>query len=283
MANVEAPIWDAPACSGVKNVSSIHSEKIALVTGAGKRLGRCIALGLAQAGWDVAVHYRTSAADAEQTIRDIEALGRRAVALQADLEIEDSVSTLVARCTQELGLPSCVVNNASLFDYDEAKTFSYGRLATHMHINVAAPVALARDLYRARCERITEQHTFNHPAVVINLLDQKLINPNPDFLSYTLSKAALLEATRLLAQALAPHVRVVGLGPGITLVSGDQTEAGFQQAHNMTPLGRSSTPEDITAAAVFLASAHAITGTTLYVDGGQHLKSSDRDVMFLTS
>jgi len=119
--------------------------------------------------------------------------------------------------------------------------------------------------------------------VVINLLDQKLINPNPDFLSYTLSKAALLEATRLLAQALAPHVRVVGLAPGITLVSGDQTETGFQQAHHMTPLGKSSTPEDITAAAVYLARAHAITGTTLYVDGGQHLKSSDRDVMFLTS
>jgi NAD(P)-dependent dehydrogenase (short-subunit alcohol dehydrogenase family) len=262
------------------NVSTVHSENIALVTGAGKRLGRSVALGLAKAGWDVAIHYGTSVTDAQQTVLDIQALGRRAVALQADLAAESEVASLVTHCTEALGLPSCIVNNASLFDYDEAQNFSYARLTTHMQINVAAPVSLARDLHRARSQ---SSHPFQHPAVVINLLDQKLINPNPDFLSYTLSKAALLEATRLLAQALAPLVRVVGLAPGITLVSGDQTDTSFKQAHNMTPLGKSSSPEDITAAAVYLARAHAITGTTLYVDGGQHLKASDRDVMFLTS
>jgi NAD(P)-dependent dehydrogenase (short-subunit alcohol dehydrogenase family) len=262
------------------NVSTVPSENIALVTGAGKRLGRSIALGLATAGWDVAIHYGTSVAEAQQTVLDIQALGRRAVALQADLAVESSVASLVTRCTEALGLPSCIVNNASLFDFDEAQSFSYARLNTHMHINVSAPVLLARELHRARSQ---STHAFQHPAVVINLLDQKLINPNPDFLSYTLSKAALLEATRLLAQALAPYVRVVGLAPGITLVSGDQTETGFKQAHNQTPLGQSSTPEDISAAAVYLSRAHAMTGTTLYVDGGQHLKASDRDVMFLTS
>ena len=261
-------------------MSTVPSEQTALVTGAGKRLGRSIALGLAAAGWDVAIHYGTSAEHAQQTVRDIEALGRRAVALQADLASEASVSTLIARCAESLGLPSCIVNNASLFDYDLAESFSFGRLHAHMQVNVAAPVCLARDLFRARSQ---SAHVFEHPAVVINLLDQKLLNPNPDFLSYTLSKAALLEATRLLAQALAPHVRVVGLAPGITLVSGDQTETSFKQAHNLTPLGKSSTPEDITAAAVYLARAHAVTGTTLYVDGGQHLKASARDVMFLTS
>jgi len=261
-------------------VSSTPSENIALVTGAGKRLGRSIALGLAQAGWDVAIHYGTSASEAQQTAQAIQALGRRAVTLQADLAQESEVSTLVARCAETLGPPSCIVNNASLFDYDQADSFNYARLNTHMQINVAAPVSLARDLQRLRGQ---SQPLFQHPAVVINLLDQKLINPNPDFLSYTLSKAALLEATRLLAQALAPHVRVVGLAPGITLVSGDQTDLGFKQSHSQTPLGKSSTPEDITAAVVYLASAHAITGTTLYVDGGQHLQSSDRDVMFLTS
>jgi hypothetical protein len=243
------------------NVSTVHSENIALVTGAGKRLGRSVALGLAKAGWDVAIHYGTSVTDAQQTVLDIQALGRRAVALQADLAAESEVASLVTHCTEALGLPSCIVNNASLFDYDEAQNFSYARLTTHMQINVAAPVSLARDLHRARSQ---SSHPFQHPAVVINLLDQKLINPNPDFLSYTLSKAALLEATRLLAQA-------------------DQTDTSFKQAHNMTPLGKSSSPEDITAAAVYLARAHAITGTTLYVDGGQHLKASDRDVMFLTS
>ena len=273
------PMGGVTACSGATNVSTVYSENIALVTGAGKRLGRSMALGLAAAGWDVAIHYGSSVTEAQQTVLDIQALGRRAVALQADLSVESSVASLVTRCTEALGLPSCIVNNASLFDYDQAESFSYGRLETHMQINVAAPVSLARDLYLAR---VNSAYAFQHPAVVINLLDQKLINPNPDFLSYTLSKAALLEATRLLAQALAPHVRVVGLAPGITLVSGDQTETGFQQAHHMTPLGQSSTPEDITAAAVYLARAHAITGTTLYVDGGQHLKSSDRDVMFLT-
>ena len=261
-------------------MSILPSEKIALVTGAGKRLGRSIALGLAHAGWDVAIHYGKSVTDAQQTVTEIEALGRRAIALQADLATESEVASLVTRCADTLGLPSCIVNNASLFDYDQAESLSYASLTVHMQINVAAPVSLARDLYRLRCK--TSQ-SFVHPAVVINLLDQKLINPNPDFLSYTLSKAALLEATRLLAQALAPHVRVVGLAPGITMVSGDQTHAGFGQAHSMTPLGKSSTPEDITAAAVYLATAHAITGTTLYVDGGQHLKSSERDVMFVTS
>lgn len=280
MSVVLTPVCGTTDYSGYENVSTTPSEKIALVTGAGKRLGRSIALGLASAGWDIVVHYGTSAEHAQQTVRDIETLGRRAVALQADLASEASVSTLIARCTESLGLPSCIVNNASLFDYDLAESFSYTRLNAHMQINVAAPISLARDLHRMRSQ---SGQPFEHPAVVINLLDQKLLNPNPDFLSYTLSKAALLEATRLLAQALAPHVRIVGLAPGITLLSGDQTETGFQQAHNMTPLGKSSTPEDITAAAVYLASAHAITGTTLYVDGGQHLKSSDRDVMFLTS
>jgi len=265
---------------GVKRVSTVPSDKIALITGAGKRLGRSIALGLARAGWDVAIHYGRSSSDAQQTVKDIQALGRRAVALQADLACEPEVATLVTRCTDSLGLPDCIVNNASLFDYDQAEDFSYTRLNTHMQINVAAPVSLARDLYQGRLQ---STQRFQHPAAVINLLDQKLINPNPDFLSYTLSKAALLEATRLLAQALAPHVRVVGLAPGITLVSGDQTETGFEQAHSKTPLGRSSTPNDIAAAAIYLATAHAITGTTLYVDGGQHLQSSDRDVMFLTS
>ncbi len=117
---------------------------------------------------------------------------------------------------------------------------------------------------------------------VIQLLDQKLINSNPDFLSYTLSKAALATSVELLAMDFAPYLRVVGLAPGISLPSGDQTEAGFMKAHQMTPLGKSSTPIDIARAAVFLAEANAITGTTLYVDGGQHLLPSTRDVMFKT-
>jgi NAD(P)-dependent dehydrogenase (short-subunit alcohol dehydrogenase family) len=132
-----------------------------------------------------------------------------------------------------------------------------------------------------KAKRAADTDSFT-PSV-IHLLDQKLINLNPDYLSYTLSKAALLTSVELLAVDFAPHLRVVGLAPGITLTSGDQTEAGFSKAHQMTPLGKSSTPNDIARAAIFLACSNAITGTTLYVDGGQHLLPSSRDVMFKTS
>jgi len=247
---------------------------VALVTGGAQRIGRAIALALAEDGWDVAVHYGRSAAEAAETVRAIEALGRRAAALGCDLADAAAVRMLPARCAQALGALACVVNNASLFEYDSAADFSPELLARANAINVAAPVLLAQAL--------AAQLPAGRQGVVINLLDQKLFNPNPDFLSYTMSKAALKEATVLLARALAPRVRVVGIAPGITLPSGDQSDAGFAAAHTKTPLGRSSSPEDIAQAVVFVVHAAAITGTTLLVDGGQHLVPSDRDVMFLT-
>jgi NAD(P)-dependent dehydrogenase (short-subunit alcohol dehydrogenase family) len=245
------------------------------VTGAGRRIGRALALGLARAGWDVAVHYRRSEDEAREVAREIEALGRRSVTLDCDLADESAVRALPARAAQALGTRiSCVVNNASLFEFDDAASFSPALLASHMQANVAAPILLAQALHAATPE--------GEQSVAINLLDQKLFNLNPDFLSYTLSKAALQSATTMLAQALAPRLRVVGVAPGLTLVSGDQTEAGFAQAHRATPLGRSSTPQDLVDAVCYLASARAITGTTLVVDGGQHLLPLARDVMFLT-
>ena len=250
------------------------SAGAALVTGAARRIGREIALALARDGWDIAVHYATSRDEALATVQEIEALGRRAVAVNRDLAVEAGVRSLLAECAHDLGDVTCVVNNASLFEYDDATSFSTEYLLRSMRSNVAAPVLLAQGLHATLPD--------DEWGVVINLLDQKLWNPNPDFLSYTLSKAALAEATRLLAMALAPKVRVVGIAPGITLPSGDQTEAEFEQAHARTPLGRSSQPDDVAAAVVFLARAHAITGTTLLVDGGQHLVASPRDVMFLT-
>lgn len=251
------------------------SAKTALVTGAARRIGRTIALALAQRGWDVAIHYRTSADDARATVAYIEALGRRAVALQCDLADEAGVRSLLRRASATLGPIGCVVNNASLFDYDNAHDFSTAALDAHMHTNLVAPVLLAQALFDATPD--------GSQAVVVNLLDQKLFNLNPDFLSYTLSKAALHSATTMLAQALAPKVRVVGVAPGITLASGDQSAAGFAQAHTTTPLGRSSTPDDIAAAVCFVAESPAITGTTLVVDGGQHLVPLQRDVMFVAS
>jgi NAD(P)-dependent dehydrogenase (short-subunit alcohol dehydrogenase family) len=252
---------------------TMKHQKVALVTGGAKRVGRAIALALAQKGWDIAVHYRHSEDEAKATVRDIEALGRRAIALACDLGDEAAVKALLPNAIAALGPVSCVVNNASLFEYDDVNDFSMSRLDTHMHANLAAPILLAQALHATTAVGLQ--------SVVINLLDQKLFNPNPDFLSYTLSKAALHSATTMLAQALAPKVRVVGIAPGITMRSGKQTAEEFEKAHTVTPLGRSSTPGDIAATVCFIAESPAITGTTLLVDGGQHLIPLQRDVMFI--
>ena len=248
-------------------------KKVALITGASKRIGRAIALVMARKGWDIAVHYRHSESEAKATVRDIEALGRCAKAFRCDLADENSAKALLPNAIAALGQVSCVVNNASLFEYDDAANFSVSLLDRHMHANLAAPVVLARALHDATAD--------GSQSVVINLLDQKIFNLNPDFLSYTLSKAALHSATMMLAQALAPRVRVVGIAPGITLQSGNQTAEGFAKAHKVTPLGRSSTPDDIASAVCFIAESPAITGVTLPVDGGQHLLPLQRDVMFI--
>jgi NAD(P)-dependent dehydrogenase (short-subunit alcohol dehydrogenase family) len=248
-------------------------KKVALVTGAAKRIGHVIALTLARRGWDVAVHYHQSEAAAHDTVRAIEALGQRAVALACDLGDAHAVKQLLAQASSALGPVSCVVNNASLFDYDNAADFSVERLDAHMHVNLAAPVLLAQALHAATPD--------GQQSVVINLLDQKLYNMNPDFLSYTLSKAALQSATVMLAQALAPKVRVMGIAPGITMPSGNQTAAEFALAHSMTPLQRSSTPDDVAATVCFMADTPGITGATLLVDGGQHLIPLPRDVVFV--
>lgn len=250
------------------------TPNVVLVTGAARRIGREIALALARDGWDVAVHYASSRDEAQAVVAEIEALGRRAVAVNRDLAVEAGVKSLLAQVADELAPVGCVVNNASVFEFDGAADFSAERLARHMSVNVTAPLLLAQSLAASL--------GANEQGVIVNLLDQKLWNPNPDFLSYTLSKAALREATVLLAQAFAPRLRVVGVAPGLTLLSERQTEAGFALAHTRTPLGRSSTPEDVADAVVYAARARAMTGTTLLVDGGQHLLPSPRDVMFLT-
>ena len=253
---------------------TMDRQKVALVTGAGKRIGRVIALALADAGWDVVVHYGQSGDAAHTVVQEIESRGRRAVAVQCDLADEPAVRALLPRAAAAIGtIISCVVNNASLFDQDDATDFTFARLDTHMHANLGAPMLLAQALF--------DMTPAGTQAVVVNLLDQKLFNMNPDFLSYTLSKAALQTATTMLAQALAPKVRVVGVAPGITMVSGDQTADEFAKAHAITPLGRSSTPEDVAATVCFVTACAAITGTTILVDGGQHLISLQRDVMFL--
>jgi NAD(P)-dependent dehydrogenase (short-subunit alcohol dehydrogenase family) len=261
--------------SSIPQAALAPQPRVALVTGAAKRIGRQIALSLAQRGWDVAVHYGHSEADAATLVAEIQALGQRAVALQADLSHEAEVRNLVPRAIAALGKLTCLVNNASLFEQDDAATFSPQCLNKHMQVNLSAPLLLAQALHAATAD--------GEQACVINLLDQKLYNLNPDFLSYTLSKAALQCATTTLAQALAPRLRVVGIAPGISLISGEQSEDDFALAHQRTPLGRSSTPLDIANTVCFVADAAAITGTTILVDGGQHLIPLQRDVMFLAN
>jgi len=270
----------------LKPSSTFTSEqnKAVLVTGAAKRLGREIALQFARQGWDVAIHYGRSEAEAQETVDQITKLGRTAQAFQANLVNEAEIKSLFAAVlTQFKGL-HCVVNSASIFEYDRANSDSpltSKSLQDHMQVNLTAPILLAQLMFEAQKNSVKNSKDQLPPSV-IQLLDQKLINLNPDYLSYTLSKAALLTSVEVLAMDFAPHLRVLGLAPGISLPSGDQTQDGFSKAHQMTPLGKSSTPVDVAKAAVFLAEASAITGTTLYVDGGQHLLSSSRDVMFKT-
>ena len=257
-----------------------QAGRVVLVTGGARRIGRALALGFAAAGWDVAVHYRRSQSEAQQVVSEIRALGRRAVALRADLADERETARLVPDCTAALGRPLAIVNNASQFTQDTAGDIGYATLLGLMAVNVGAPLVLARALAEATPEAARDDETLR--AVVINVLDQKLYNLNPDYLSYTLSKAALQTATVTLAQALAPKLRVVGLAPGLTLQSAGETPEAFEAAHRVTPLSRASQPEDIVAAAVYLADARGVTGATLVVDGGQHLVPLPRDVMFMT-
>jgi NAD(P)-dependent dehydrogenase (short-subunit alcohol dehydrogenase family) len=267
----------APPPAAPPPTSPTPARPVALVTGGARRIGRSIVLELAAQGWNVAVHYRGSAAEALATVHDAQALGAQAVAVQADLADDASCRELLPQVLRHLGPVQAVVNNASLFEHDTVHTFDMARLDRHLRANTAPAIVLARALHQAVC-------ASGHPTgrgCVVNLLDQKLWNPNPDHLSYTLSKAALEAAGTLLAQALAPQVRVCGVAPGVTLHSGDMSDDEFERSHRMTPLLRSSTPDDVARAVRFLLESPAITGTTLLVDGGQHLQPQSRDVMFM--
>ena len=254
----------------------MSSRPVVLVTGAAKRLGRSIALDLGAHGFDVAVHYRASAAEADEVVVELTRLGVAAAAFGADLTSETACRRLVPDVAARFGRLDAVVNNASTFEYDTVETFGYASMERHWRANTGPPIVLAGALHRHLSSRSVT-------GCVINLLDQKLWNPNPDHLSYTLSKAALQAATVALAQALAPRVRVCGVAPGVTLPSGPMSIERFEAARRMTPLERSSTPADITSAVRFLIGAPAITGTTLLVDGGQHLAGQSRDVLFLSA
>jgi len=250
------------------------TRPVVLVTGAARRLGRAMALDLAAHGFDVAVHYRSSEADANATVGELQALGAQAHAFRADLSDEAACRALVPSVAAHFKRFDAIVNSASTFEHDDPASFTVASMEKHWRANTAPACLLAQALH-AHLDGCSET------GCVVNIIDQKLWNPNPDYFSYTLSKAALQSATVMLAQALAPRVRVCGVAPGVTLLSGPMSADEFAAAHQMTPLQRSSTPEDIARAVRFLIESPAITGTTLLVDGGQHLAAQPRDVLYL--
>ncbi len=252
----------------------MSNRPVVLITGAAKRLGREIALDLASNDFDVAVHYRTSADEALATVAQAQIMGVQAHAFAADLSVASQCQALMSQVLARFGRLDAVVNNAAAFAYDEPSTCTVENLDFHWRANTAPAVLLAQALH-------AHLQTRSGVGCVVNLLDQKLWNPNPDYFSYTLSKAALQAATVMLAQALAPKLRVCGVAPGVSLVSGAMTPAEFESAHRLTPLKRSSTPQDIARTVRFLIESPAITGTTVLVDGGQHLQAQARDVMFM--
>ena len=256
--------------SSASALAACTPPPVVLVTGAARRLGREMALTLARAGWRVAVHYRGSADDAMKTVADCAAYTGGSAAFSVNLDDENAVRSLLPSVVQTMGRVDAVVNSASTFEHDNAATFSFAQMERHLRSNTAAPIILAQALHAHLAQRKAQ-------GVVVNLLDQKLWNQNPDFLSYTLSKAALEAANTMLALALSPLVRVVGVAPGLTLTSHMLSEEKFQALHQLSPLGRSSTAQDVAATVLFALQNQSITGTTLLVDGGQHLMRFERD------
>ncbi|WP_372824120.1 SDR family oxidoreductase [Polaromonas sp.] len=257
----------------------VPPSPVVLVTGAARRLGREIALALAAGGWRVAVHYRSSEQDAIKTVADCAKLAGAAAHFRADLSDETEVQGLLPQVIAHFGQIDAVVNNASTFEHDNAASFGFAAFEKHMRSNTGAAIVLAQALHAHALARQATGAVAGQTGrfAVINLLDQKLWNPNPDFFSYTLSKAALEAANTLLAMALAPQVRVVGVAPGLTLTSHLLSDEKFEALHKLSPLGRSSSAADVAATVKFALENSSITGTTLLVDGGQHLMKFERD------
>lgn len=253
----------------------------ALVTGAGKRLGRAMALDLARQGYDVAVHYHSSAAEAEAVADEIRALGRSAVTLRADLLDEGAVTPLIPAAADALGGPMTVlVNSASIFDHDTLDSATRTGWDRHFESNLRAPFVLTQAL-AAQVPEPTRDENGEPVAqgLVVNMIDQRVRKLTPEFMTYTLAKMGLWAFTQTAAQALAPRVRVNGIGPGPTLQAARQSDAHFADQRAATVLKRGANTSDITGALAYFLNAPAVTGQLLCVDGGQHLCWQTPDVL----
>lgn len=248
-------------------MSTAPSRPVVLITGAARRIGRAIALDMAGRGYNVAIHYRHSREAADAAVGEMQGLGVRAVALAGELANPSDVARLVPACCDALGPPSVLVNNASEFQPDSVVSTTLESWTAHLDINLRAPVFLAQDLVR--------HLPAGTDGNIINIIDQRVWKLTPEFFSYTLSKAGLWTATRTLAQALAPRVRVNAIGPGPVLKSIHQTEQDFSAEVASTLLHRGPSTAEIAAAVRFILDAPAMTGQMIALDGGQHLTWSE--------
>ena len=246
--------------------------KGALVTGAGVRIGRALAMALAEDGFFVFVHHNRSADGALATVADIKAKGGKARAVKADLASARQAEALVGRCRAPGVKLVCAVNNASIFELDRAPTATAAAFDRHMAINLRAPLLISQALAR--------QLPKGEVGLIVNLEDQKLFNLNPDFLTYTVSKIGLHGLTHLLAQALSPRVRVMGIAPGLTMQGLHQTAARFAEQHVANPLAVGVSPDDLVRALRYIVATPSVSGDTLIVDSGEHLTGRPRDVAF---
>lgn len=244
--------------------------RAALVTGGARRVGLAITRALADAGYAVAVHVKSSLADAQTVCAGIRAKGGRAAEVQGDLSDHDQVLKLVPAAAAAVGPLTLLVNNASIFEADDIRSLDRALFDRHMAVHVRAPLFLA--------QAFAAQAPADADASIVNLLDQRVLKPTPLFLSYALSKNGLYAATTMLAQGLAPTVRVNGVAPGPTLPSKRQSKEEFARQSAKLPLGLGTTPEQVAAAVVFLAGAPSITGQVIAVDGGQHIAWQTPDV-----
>lgn len=252
------------------NPSSSTLGGAALVTGAGRRIGRAMALALADAGLDVAVHYNGSSAEADAVVSEIGAKGRRAAAVKADLSKESETAALIGETVKALGPLALLVNSASTFEHDDIGSMTRESWDLHMEVNLRAPVKLSQDF----AEQAPEG------SLIVNLIDQRVLKLTPQFLSYTASKAALFTVTKTMAQALGPKgIRVNAIGPGPTLKNPRQSDEDWRRQNEATVLGHGADPQDICGALLYLLSARSVTGQMIAIDGGQHLSWRTADVM----
>jgi NAD(P)-dependent dehydrogenase (short-subunit alcohol dehydrogenase family) len=247
--------------------------KTALVTGAAKRIGRAIALALAGAGYNIGVHYGQSRDDALALVNELEALGVRAHAIQGDLSDVANVAGVIGKARAALGPLDILVNNASVFADDRARSLTIESWQMHMDTNLLAPVLLS--------QAFAAQSDIRPGASIINMIDQRVLKPSPPFFSYSMSKAGLWHATRTLAQALAPNIRVNAVGPGPTLRSIHQSEKDFEREARSTLLQKPTSPEEVAAAVIYLLNAPSVTGQMICVDSGQHLNWKTLDMFDL--